>query len=179
MRTLLLSLLALAACAQTPAPTVDKLFTATLTSLEHEFVPLVEAMPAEKLSFAPTQGEFKGVRTFSQQATHAAAVIYAVASATLKEKNPTEMGADENGPANLKTKEDVVAYVKAAFAYAQKAGQSLTADNLTELVPSPFGSGRMTKLSAINVALWHTFDHYGQMVIYARINGVVPPASRR
>lgn len=179
MRTVILSLLAVAACAQTPAPTVDKLFDGQIRSLEREFVPLVEAVPAEKMSFAPTAGEFKGVRTFAQQATHTAAVIYAVAAAALKEKNPTEMGADENGPASIKTKEDVVKYVKDAFAYAHKAAQSLTAANQLEMVPSPFGSGQMPKLTAVNIAVWHSFDHYGQMVVYARMNGVVPPASRR
>ena len=69
-------------------------------------------------------------------------------------------------------------YVKAAFAYGHKAMLSLTAANLTDQMPSPFGSGKMPRASAASVAVWHSFDHYGQMAIYARMNGIIPPASR-
>jgi uncharacterized damage-inducible protein DinB len=165
--------------AQAQPPTVAKIYDGQLSTIERELVPLVEALPADKMTFAPTGGEFKGVRTFAQQATHTAAVIYAVSAAVLEEKNPTDMGPAENGPASLKTKEDVVRYVKDAFAYAHKAMQKLTAENFTGLVPSPFGSGKMSRASAASIAIWHSFDHYGQMVVYARMNGVIPPASRR
>jgi hypothetical protein len=166
------------AWAQAPAPTVAQIFDGQLKSIESELVPLVEAMPADKMSFAPSQGEFKGVRTFAQQATHIAAVMYAVAAAAQGEKNPTDMGADENGPASNKTKEEVVKYVKDAFAYAHKAMLGLTDKNFTDPMPSPFGDGKMARGAAASVAVWHSFDHYGQMVVYARMNGVIPPASR-
>lgn len=165
-------------CAQAPSPTIAKIYDNQLATLEREFVPLVEAMPADKLGFAPTQGEFKGARSFAQQATHSAAVIYAVSAAVLGEKNPTDMGANENGPAALKTKEEIVKYVKDAFAYGHKAMLSLTDKNLTEMMASPFGSGKMPRASAASIAVWHSFDHYGQMAVYARMNGVIPPASR-
>jgi len=164
--------------AQAPAPTVAKIFDNQLKTIESDLVPLVEAMPADKFGFAPTQGEFKGARTFAQQATHSAAVIYAVCAAMLSEKNPTDMGQNENGPAAIKTKDDVVKYVKEAFAYGHKAMQTLTAENLTGMVKSPFGSGEMPRGSAASIAVWHSFDHYGQMVVYLRMNGIVPPASR-
>ena len=160
-------------------PSAAKIMDSQLTMIEKEFVSLAEAMPAEKYGFAPTGGEFKGVRTFGQQVSHTAAVIYAVAAAVLVEKNPTDMGNQENGPASLKTKEDFVKYLKDSFAYAHKAMGTLTSANLTELVPSAFGSGKATRLSMASVAVWHSFDHYGQMVVYARMNGIVPPASRR
>ena len=176
----------LALCALVPvfaadpvAPPISKIFDQQLTSLEREFVPLVEAMPAEKFSFAPTGGEFKGVRTFAQQASHVAYVNYAVAAAVLGEKNPSETDSSENGPANLKTKEDVVKYVKDSFAYAHRAMATLTDANLTGLVQSAFGNNKTTRIYMANVTLWHSFDHYGQMVVYARMNGIVPPASRR
>lgn len=174
-----LVLLAATASAQAPVtPTVAKIFDSQLSSIENELVPLVDAMPADKLTFAPTQGEFKGARTFAQQATHAAAVIYAVSAAVLGEKNPTDMGKGENGPASLKTKEDILKYVKDAFAYGHRAMLTLNEKNLTDLMPSPFGSGKMPRVSAASVAVWHTFDHYGQMAVYARMNGIIPPASR-
>lgn len=156
-----------------------KVFDRQLTGLEREFVPLAEAMPAEKFAFAPTGGEFKGVRTFGQQASHTAAVLYAVAAAIIKEKNPSEMGANENGPAALEGKDAIVKYVKDAFAYAHKAMGSITDQNLMEMIPSAFSDQKAARLSMANIAIWHSFDHYGQMVVYARMNGIVPPASRR
>jgi uncharacterized damage-inducible protein DinB len=175
----LLTLTALALNAQAPAPSIAKIFDGQLSAIERELVPLVEAVPADKMSFAPTQGEFQGARTFAQQATHTAAVVYAVCAAVLGEKNPTDMGSNENGSASLKTKEDVVKYVKDAFAYGHKAMQTLTMENLTEQIPSPFGQGKMARASAASIAVWHSFDHYGQMAVYARMNGIIPPASRR
>ncbi len=179
----LVSFVALASaalCAADPgAPPAGKVLDQQLTMLERELVPLAEAMPADQFGFAPTQGEFKGVRTFGQQVSHIAAVMYAVSAATLGEKNPTDMGQNENGPASLKAKADVVKYLKDSFTYAHKAMGSLTKDNLTGMVPSAFGGDKTPRMSMANVALWHSFNHYGQMVVYARMNGVIPPASRR
>ncbi len=165
--------------AEPATPPVSRIFGSQFTGLERELVSLAEAMPADRYGFAPTQGEFAGVRTFGQQVSHTAAVIYATAAAVLEEKNPTEMGAGENGPASLKTKDEIVKYLKDSFAYGHKAMDALTGQNLTQQVPSPFGSGRVSRLSMANVTIWHSYDHYGQMVVYARMNGVVPPASRR
>jgi hypothetical protein len=160
--------------APTPARTLDQ----QLSMLEREFVSLVEAMPADKFKFAPTGGEFSGVRTFSQQATHTAAVIYAVSAAVLEQKNPTDMGPKENGPASIEGKDAVVKYVKDAFAYGHKAMQSITPQNLMGMVPSAFGNNKTSRLNMATIAVWHSFDHYGQMVVYARMTGIVPPASR-
>jgi len=149
-----------------------------LTSVERDIVPLAEAMPAGKYDFAPTGGEFKGVRTFAEQMKHVAAVIYMVAASVLGEKNP-DMGGSENGPAAMKSKDEIVKYLKDSFAYAHKAMLSLTAKNLAELVPSAFGSDKVPRVSMATVAVWHSFDHYGQTVVYARMNGIIPPASRK
>ena len=160
---------------------ISKVLDQNLKSVENDLVPLVEAMPADKFDFAPSasQGEFKGVRTFRQQATHIAAVIYEVSAAVLGEKNPSETGENENGPSSLKTKEDVVKYLKDAFTYAHRAMASVTDKNATEMVKSAFGNRQVARLYMAEVPAWHSFDHYGQMVIYARLNNIVPPASRR
>ena len=165
--------------ADAPAPPASKLLDGQLASFEKQFVPLVEAMPADKFSFAPTAGEFKDVRTFSKQASHVAAVIVMVSAAILGEKPPLDPGSDENGPASLKTKDDVVKYVKDSFAYAHRAMASLTNQNVFQQVPGPFGGGTASKLTLANIAVSHSFDHYGQMVVYLRMNGIIPPASRR
>jgi uncharacterized damage-inducible protein DinB len=54
----------------------------------------------------------------------------------------------------------------------------MTGESYTQMVASPFGQGQMAKGALMTIAVSHTFDHYGQMVVYARMNGVVPPASR-
>jgi uncharacterized damage-inducible protein DinB len=164
------------AAAAAEAPTVARLYDAQVSSIERDIVPLAEAMPADKYNFAPTQGEFKGVRTFAQQAKHVAAVIYLVAAAAQKEKPPVDTGG-ENGPDAFAGKEQIVKFLKDSFAYAHKAAQSLTEKNQLELVKSPFGEGEISRGGAVSVVAWHSFDHYGQMVVYARMNGIVPPAS--
>ena len=70
-------------------------------------------------------------------------------------------------------------FLKDAFAYAHKATAKLTSQNLTAMVPSAFGNEKVARVSMATVPVWHSYDHYGQMVVYARMNGVVPPASRR
>lgn len=171
-------LIALFTSAMALAGDPGKIFDQQISGVEHEFVPLVQAMPADKFGFAPTGGEFHGVRTFAQQSTHVAAVLYEVSAAILGEKNPTEMGKSENGPASLKSKAEVEKYVKDAFAYAHRAMLSLNDQNLGGMVKSPFGNGETARLSLAITAVSHCFDHYGQMVVYARMNGIVPPASR-
>ncbi|MGD1073123.1 MAG: DinB family protein [Bryobacteraceae bacterium] len=161
------------------APSASQVFDRQLKSTEREFVSLVEAMPADKFSFAPTAGEFKGVRTFAQESKHAAFVLYVVSSALLGEKNPSTSDANENGPANLVTKDQIVQYVKDAFAYAHRAVATLTNQNLMQEATDPFDpKGKRTRVDSAGILFWHTFDHYGQMVEYARMNGIVPPASR-
>ena len=171
--SLLLSVVAFAA----DAPTVAKIFDGPVTNAEKEIIPLVEAMPAEKFGFAPTAGEFKGVRTFAAQAKHLAAVVYLVSAASLNEKPPVETGG-EDGPASVATKAQIVDFMKGAFVYAHKAALALTPANQLQMVKSPFGQGEMPRAGAVQIIGWHSFDHYGQMVEYARMNGIIPPASR-
>ena len=166
--------------AQPSTNPIAKIYDGDLSTIESELVPLVEAMPESKFGFAPKDGEFKGARTFAQQATHVASVNYACAAAMLGEKNPVDMGVAENGAASLKSKAEIVKYVKDSFAYAHQAMAKLSEKGLTELVTSAFDAKKQVpRASMASVPVWHSFDHYGQMVIYARMNGIVPPASRR
>ena len=148
-----------------------------LSNVEKEVVSLAEAMPADKYNFAPTSGEFKGVRTFGSQLKHLAAVIYISAAAAKPEKPPVDTGG-ESGPDSVKTKEQIVQFVKDAFAYAHKVTATLTEANMLDSLKSPFGGPDEARIGLMNATVWHSFDHYGQMVVYARMNGVVPPASR-
>lgn len=172
-----LTALLFAGCAFAQAPSTGQIFDGQLRSAESEIVSLVQAMPADKMDFAPTEGQFKGVRTFGQQAKHIAAVLYVVSAAAKGEKPGVDTGGEE-GPASLKTKEQIVQFMKDAFVYARGAASSLTAESVTQMVPSPFGQGQMAKGALVSLATWHSFDHYGQMVVYARMNGIIPPASQ-
>ena len=157
--------------------TVTQVLNQTVSNMEHEFIPAAEAMPEDKFGFAPTNGEFKGVRTFAQQIKHVAAVNYELGAAILEEKPPADIG-DESGPASITSKADILKYLNDSFAYVHKALQTVNDKNLVETVKSPFGEGKVSRLGLATSVAWHGFDHYGQMVEYLRMNGIVPPASR-
>jgi len=155
---------------------VAQVLDRTVMNVEHEFVPAAEAMPEGKFGFAPTGGEFKGVRTYGEQIKHVAAVNYIFGAAILGEKVPVDVG-DESGPASVKTKAEIIDYLKASFAYVHKAVQTINENNLVEPIKSPFGEGTVTRLGLATSVSAHCFDHYGQMVEYLRMNGIIPPAS--
>jgi hypothetical protein len=171
--------LSLWAAADEAQPSMGKFKDRQLSQTEQEVVPLAEAMPADKYDFAPTQGEFKGVRTFAQQMRHIATVNYEFAAAVLGEKNPVELGKAENGSDSLKTKDAIVKYLKDSFVLGHRAMSSLTDKNYMELIPSPEGKRKLPRGYFADVLVWHTYDHYGQAVVYARMNGVIPPASKQ
>jgi len=158
--------------------TIAQVLDQSVTGVEKEFVPASEAMPEDKYSFAPTNGEFKGVRTFAQQVKHVAAVNYILGAAILGEKPPVEPGG-ENGPDSIKSKADIAKFLKESFAYFHKAVGSITEGNLLNPVKSPFGEEMVTRLWLATLNVGHCFDHYGQMAEYLRMNGIVPPASRQ
>jgi uncharacterized damage-inducible protein DinB len=179
-------LLALPLAAQAPAPaapvaepTVGAAMDATYQWVPMQFIGAAEAMPADKFDWAPTQGEYKGVKTFAQQVKHVAAVNFVFGAVILGEKPQVDMAHIEMGPDSLKTKAEIVNYLKDSFAYARKAIQSITAQNGVRPIKNPFGPGPdFTAIGMATLLSFHGMDHYGQMVEYLRMNGIVPPASR-
>lgn len=157
--------------------TVTQVLDQSVSNAEHELVPAAEAMPEDKFGFAPTSGEFKGVRTFAEQIKHVAAVNYIYGAAILTEKPPVDVG-EESGPASIRTKVEIISYLKDSFAYVHKSIQTINERNLVEPVKSPFGEGSVTRLGVATSVGAHCFNHYGQMVEYLRMNGIVPPGSR-
>ena len=146
---------------------------------EKQIVPAVEAMPADKFGFAPTDGEFKGVRTFGQMVKHLSATNHILAAAALGEEQPPDAG-DELGPEIVRTKADILDYLKGSFAHLSKAVEAIGQPNVP-VHPSPISplkKGEVTRSALIVESLMHAADHYGQIVEYLRMNGVVPPASR-
>src|ERR1700686_4922169 len=129
--TLLVTLLALCSFGLAQAPTTDEekgmsqVLDGGIKNIEGELVPAAEAMPEEKYAFAPSNGEFKGVRTFAQQIKHVAAINYIVGAAILGEKPPVDTN-EEKGPDSVKSKADILKFLKDSFAYAHKAVGTIT-----------------------------------------------------
>jgi uncharacterized damage-inducible protein DinB len=150
-----------------------------LKSVERQIVSAADAMPADKYGYAPTEGEFKSVRTFGQQVKHLAATNHILAAAALGEDPPADAG-DEAGPESVRTKAEILEYLNGSFAHLGKAIDAIG----DQSVPvkgspiSPLPANAATRLAFTVESLIHAFDHYGQMVEYLRANGVVPPASR-
>ena len=163
-----------------PKPTMDRILNNALRGAEGEFVDAADAMPESKYGFAPTQGEFKGVRNFGQQVKHVAASNYMIGASILGDaKPPVDIGQGENGPDSITSKADIMKFLKESFVYVHKAMSSLTDEaKFNEQIKSPFGPGQTTRGGMAVLEVGHCFDHYGQMVEYLRMNGIIPPASR-
>src|SRR5215469_10284240 len=101
---------------------------------EKMIVEIAEVMPEEKYSFAPTQGEFKGVRTFAEQLKHIAADNYLLGAGVLQEK-PPDTGVGERGSSAVRSKAEIIAYVKASFAYMHRATAAI--DDANRPIPTP------------------------------------------
>ena len=176
--TVVLLLSTASGIAQTAKPaephTVSQVVDCWVTNTEQLLVPAAEAMPETKYSFAPSNGEFAGVRTFAEQFKHLAAANYQLAAGALGEDAPP--GTDhETAPDSVKTKAQIMDYVKGSFTNLHRAAAALNEKNMNDPIPS---KGNRTRLLMLIDALVHSSNHYGQIVEYLRMNNVIPPASR-
>lgn len=143
-----------------------------------------EAIPEDKFDFSPATsnvaGDFKTpkpVRTTAEQFKHIAEDVESSASGIMGEK--VQSSPEENGPANVKSKQEVIDYLKAAFAKAHSAIDTITTQNATEEIANPFGGNRkVTRLALAVGIIGHSNNHYGQIIEYLRMNNIVPPESR-
>ncbi|MEP6960997.1 MAG: DinB family protein [Acidobacteriota bacterium] len=172
MRTVLTLALLASAPTFAQAPTgLAQVFDGQVTTIEREVLGLAQKMPAERYNFAPAtgtppNGTFDGVRTFALQVRHIATVMYQISSSVLGgEKPPVDIGSTDNGPDSLQTKDQIIAYFQGAIAFAHKAMRSITPENAMQ---------RATQAAFMGL---HSYDHYGQMVVYARLNGIIPGGS--
>ena len=137
---------------------------------------IAKAMPAEKYDFSPASlnipnASYAGVRTFADEVRHVAQMNYRI----FGEAGQLPPDRDVKAMGKLKSKDELVAALEASFVFAHKAVETLTAGNVSELIPGPELLTRGT-MAAHGVA--HGYDHYGQMVEYLRMNGVLPPGSK-
>jgi len=179
LRTLVVGLLltvSLSAVAQDePQPkTIGESIKFIWKDVERDFVGLAEAMPEDKWSFKPTGGAFKDARTFGEQVKHVACANEAWAKKISLQKPPDRC--DLGGPNPAKTKAEILAYLRESFTSMDKVIEETNSENLLHANGGPYWGPN--RISALTAAVWHVSDHYGQLVIYLRMNGVVPPASR-
>ena len=154
-----------------------KAHDAVLAAFEGECVGVARAMPADKYSFSPASlnipgAKYDGVYTFAGEIKHltqANYYFYAAASGLKPE-------ADMKKIAAMTGKDEIVAALQASFAFAHKAIGTLTAANNLETIKAV--DGITTRGTLMDFAVAHGFDHYGQMVEYLRMNGIVPPGSK-
>ena len=165
--------------AQQQPPTVAGVLNGVYGAVEQQVVSAAEAMPEEKYGFAPTNGEFKGVRTFAEEVKHIGFANHLFFGPLMGETfDVKNIQAESNGPADLKTKAQIVQYLKDSFALGHKALSTITAENEVAPLDKPALPFLNTRLAIANIATFHPMDHYGQMVEYLRMNNIVPPASR-
>jgi uncharacterized damage-inducible protein DinB len=163
------------------SPTIASAIDREISIVEKEVVEVAEAMPEDKLDFSPEKlnlpgSDYKGVRTFGEQLKHVAASNYLLWSPITGEKPPDNVN-DGKGPDNMKAKADIIKYLKDSFAFGHKSVATLNDSNLVQPIVRN-NKPPTTRLFLATFAAAHCFDHYGQMIEYLRMNGIVPPASR-
>jgi uncharacterized damage-inducible protein DinB len=162
-------------------PTIASAIDREISIVEKELIDAAEAMPEDKFDFSPEKlnlpcSDYKGVRTLGEQLKHVAASNYLLWSPITGEKPPDTVN-DGKGPDSMKAKADIIKYLKDSFAFGHKAVATLNDSNLVQPI---IRNNRppTTRLFLATFAPAHCFDHYGQMIEYLRMNGIVPPASR-
>jgi len=175
---ILLSLLAAGQTAQ-QQPTLASVVDRDIAAVEKQIIDVAEAMPEDKFNFSPEAlnipgGNYKGVRSFADQLKHVAASNWFIWSPLTGEKLPEGLGNDGSGPANIKSKAEIITFLKDSFALGHRAASTLTTENMLQ---TP-GKSKSTRVRLAEFAVAHANDHYGQMVEYLRMNGITPPASR-
>lgn len=158
----------------TVTSTVDR----EINGVEKLVVDAAEVMPEDKFNFSPgglniSGADYKDVRTFALQVKHIAASNYALWSPLTGEKIPDDFRGG-NGPENLKSKSEIIQFLKDSFGLGHRGAATLTTQNMLEPPPG----GKSPRLYLATFAVAHAYDHYGQMVEYLRMNGIVPPASQ-
>ena len=144
---------------------------------EGQFLGVAEAMPESKYDFVPSAGEFKGVRSFAEQVKHVACSNFAFFN-EIEGKTPPEH-CEKGGPAAAKSKAELVKYLRDSFDYGDRVlATIINAQNALVRVEGPY-AGPNTRLGIAVAAVWHIADHYGQIVEYLRMNGIVPPSTQK
>jgi uncharacterized damage-inducible protein DinB len=147
-----------------------------LSYTEEQFLAVAEAMPEDKYSFIPSAGNFTGVRSFAEQVKHVACANFAFFN-EIEGKTPPEH-CEKGGPEKAKTKAELLKYLHDSFDYGNRVLATINAQNALARAEGPYAAPN-TRLGLAVAAVWHIADHYGQIVEYLRMNGIVPPPTRQ
>jgi len=158
-------------------PPAASVLDAWVTQVEQLVVPAADALAEERYSFAPSGGEFRGVRTFAEQVKHLAAANWQLGSRAAGETPPAGTH-DETAPESIRTKVQIMEYLRGSFACLHRAAVASAGAKLVEPIDGTSGTWQRTRLGLLVDAIAHSSNHYGQMAAYLRMNGIVPPASR-
>jgi uncharacterized damage-inducible protein DinB len=158
------------------AKSIAESVSGTLQFAEGNFLGVAETMPEDKYSYIPAGGKFDGVRSFGEQVKHVACAQFAFFNEFEGKKPPDDCEKGGHDPA--KTKAELIKYLKDSFDYSNRVLATLTANNALDRVEGPY-AGPNTKLGISVIAVWHITDHYGQLVEYLRLNGIVPPFTQK
>jgi len=166
---------------QPQPPTFAAMVDRQISGYEKNVVEAAEAMPEDKFNFSPASLNIQGsaygdVRTFAQLIKHTATANYRFWTTLTGEKMPENIKGT-NGPDELKSKAEIIQFLKDSFAVGHRAAKTLTPENALEQVQ--FFNNKVPRLYVATACVVHAADEYGQMVEYLRMNGIVPPASRR
>lgn len=154
-------------------PGIERLFN----KVESDILSTAEAMPESKFNFTPQalnikDSEFKGVRSFAGQILHIATDNILIWSAITGDSVRHDIE-DVNGPRTIKTKKEVIEYLKSSFAIGRKAISTVTSENAMDMIQ--FRWRKLPRLDLAFYALVHSNEHYGQMAVYLRMCGIIPP----
>jgi hypothetical protein len=163
-----------------PPTTIAALVERQVSVSEKQIVEAAEAMPEDKYNFSPESlnipgSDYKGVRTFAMEVKHIATANFAFWTPLTGDPLPASIKGP-NGPDELKTKAEIIKFLKDSYAAGHKAAATVTSENFMEAVT--FRTGKAPRIYLALNGPSHANDHYGQMVEYLRMNGIVPPASR-
>jgi uncharacterized damage-inducible protein DinB len=177
--TVALSLVPRVATAQSPVPSQkpSAVVLEMIAGIEKALTGVAEEMPEDRYEFVPPGEGFRGVRTFARQIKHAAAVQHLVAATILGERVTADM-ADERGPDGVRTRAEVMQYLRDSFVALKRAAATIDETNAFATFKGPFGDGANTRLALIGLAVNHSWNHYGQVVPYLRMNGLTPPRTQ-
>jgi uncharacterized damage-inducible protein DinB len=138
------------------------------SGVKQDILRSADKMPEDKYAFRPTDR----VRTYGQLLAHVADGQYEFCGAALGKRDTKDL------EHTAKTKAEIVSALKTAFAYCDDIYASMTDAKAVELMPG-FGGQKISRLSMLDFNTAHTFEHYGNLVTYLRIQGIVPPSSDR
>lgn len=163
-----------------PPASIASVVDRQVSQYEKNVVDVAEAMPEDKYNFTPASlnipgAAYKDVRTFAELIKHTATANYRFWGMLTGDKMPANIKGP-NGPEEMKSKAEIIKFLKDSFEVGHRAAKTLTTQNMLEELP--FFRGKQTRLFIATATVIHAADEYGQMVEYLRMNGIVPPASR-